>query len=64
MKPSEVLKQLKELKETWRKQGFSYTIEQQAEYERLRQLRYKRVAYFRENDLVWKGLSKQVDVSK
>ena len=64
MKPSEVLKQLKELKETWRKQGFSYTMEQQAEYERLRQLRYKRVAYFRENDLVWKGLSKQVDVSK
>ena len=64
MKPSEVLKQLKELKETWRKQGFSYTIEQQAEYERVRQLRYKRVAYFRENDLVWKGLSKQVDVSK
>tara|TARA_B100000427_G_scaffold207482_1_gene172727 strand:- start:718 stop:912 length:195 start_codon:yes stop_codon:yes gene_type:complete len=64
MKPSEVLKQLKELKETWRKQGFSYTMEQQAEYERLRQLRYKRVAYFHENDLVWKGLSKQVDVSK
>ena len=64
MKPTQVLKQLKELKETWRKQGFSNTIEQQAEYERLRQLRYKRVAYFRENDLVWKGLSKQVDVSK
>ena len=64
MKPSEILKQLKELRETWRKQGFSYTREQQAEYERLRQLRYKRVAYFRENDLVWKGLSKQVDVSK
>tara|TARA_Y100001963_G_scaffold75567_1_gene104921 strand:- start:270 stop:464 length:195 start_codon:yes stop_codon:yes gene_type:complete len=64
MKPSEILKQLKELRETWRKQGFSYTREQQAEYERLRQLRYDRVAYFRENDLVWKGATKQVEVSK
>ena len=55
MKPAAVLKELRELKEAWRKQGFSYTREQQAEYDRLRQLRYERVAYFYENGLVSKG---------
>ena len=29
MRPSEVIKQLAELRESWRKQSFSYTIEQQ-----------------------------------
>ncbi len=55
MKPSEVLKQMKELREEWRKQGFSYTKEQQEEYNRLLKLRRKRVAYFTANDLVSKG---------
>ena len=55
MKPSEVLKQLKELREQWRKQSFSFTKEQQTEYDRLRQLRYERVNYFYKNGLVSKG---------
>ena len=55
MKPSEVLKKLRELRETWSKQNFYFTKEQQAEYNQLRQLRYERVAYFHKNGLVSKG---------
>ena len=33
MKPSEVLKQMSELREQWRKQSFSFTKEQKAEYD-------------------------------
>ncbi len=55
MRPAEVLKQLKELRETWRKQSFSFTKDQQAEYDKLRQLRYERVNYFTKNGMVSKG---------
>ena len=55
MKPSEVLKQMKELREAWRKQGFSYTREQKAEYDKLLQLRRERVQYFLKNGIVSKG---------
>ena len=58
MKPSEVLKQLKELRETWSKQSFSK--EQQAEYDRLLELRRERVKYMHDNGLVWKGPNKKV----
>ena len=62
MKPSEVLKKLRELRETWSKQNFYFTKEQQAEYNQLRQLRYERVAYFHKNGLVSKGgLRKETD---
>ena len=62
MKPSEVLKKIRELREVWNKQNFRFTIEQQAEYNRLRQLRYERVAYFYKNGLVSKGgLRKETD---
>ena len=62
MRPAEVLKKLKELREAWHKQGFSYTKEQQAEYDRLRKLRYERVDYFYKNGLVSKGgLRKETD---
>ena len=44
MKPYEFLKQMKELKETWRKQSFSFTTSQQAEYNRLIGLRRERVS--------------------
>ena len=60
MKPSEVLKQMKELKETWRKQSFSFTTSQQAEYNRLLGLRRERVKYFYDNGLVYKGGTKQL----
>ena len=59
MKPSEVLKQMKELKETWRKQSFSFTTSQQAEYNRLLGLRRERVSEMYANGLVYKGGTKQ-----
>ena len=44
MRPAEVLKQLAEMRETYKNQGFSYNKEQQAEYDKLLQLRRKRVS--------------------
>ena len=55
MKPSEVLKQMNELREQWRKQGFKYTKEQQVQYDKLLQLRRERVQYFLKNGIVSKG---------
>ena len=55
MRPAEVLKQMKELREAWRKQSFSFTREQQAEYDKLLQLRRERVSYFLKNGMVSKG---------
>ena len=55
MKPSEVLKQMNELREQWRKQSFSFTKEQQIEYNKLLQLRRERVSYFLKNGIVSKG---------
>ena len=64
MKPSEVLKQMKELRETWRKQSFSFTTSQQAEYNRLLGLRRERVREMYANGLVYKGGTKQVTNTK
>ena len=64
MKPSEVLKQMKELREIWRKQSFSFTTSQQAEYNRLLGLRRERVREMYENGLVYKGGTKQVTNTK
>ncbi len=64
MKSSEVLKSLKELRITWRKQSFSYTVEQQAEYDRLIALRRERVKYLYDNDMVYKGGTKQATPTK
>ena len=55
MKPSEIIKQMNELREQWRKQSFSFTKEQQIEYNKLLQLRRERVAYFLKNGIVSKG---------
>ena len=55
MRPAEVLKKMRELREVWHKQGFHYTVEQQTEYDRLLQLRRERVNYFIKNGLVSKG---------
>ena len=43
MKPSLVLKELKELREAWRRQSFKLTNEQQKRYDELIELRRKRV---------------------
>ena len=55
MKPSLILKEMKELRETWRKQGFTYTAEQKLAYNKLLELRRKRVKSFFKNNRVWKG---------
>ena len=61
MTPSQVIKELNELREEWRTQCFKYTPEQQIRYDRLIQLRRDRVKYFYANDLVSKGTPKKVD---
>ena len=61
MTPSQVIKQLNELKEEWRNQSFKYTPEQQKEYDKLIKLRRERVKYFYDNDLVFKGPAKKLD---
>tara|TARA_B100001996_G_scaffold374139_1_gene352395 strand:+ start:724 stop:930 length:207 start_codon:yes stop_codon:yes gene_type:complete len=64
MRPSEVLKQLKELRETWRKQLFTFTSEQQKQYDSLISLRRERVKYFYDNGLVSKGGKKEKEKDK
>ena len=65
MKPAEVLKRMKELKEEWSKQNFRFSKEQQAEYNNLLKLRHERVKYMHDNGLVWKGPNKKtVETSK
>ena len=55
MKPSDIFKQLAELREQVKNQAFKFTKEQQAEYDRLIGLRRERVKFFYKNDLVSKG---------
>jgi hypothetical protein len=55
MKPSEVLKQLEELREQVKHQAFKFTKEQQAEYDRLIGLRRERVKFFYKEGRVSKG---------
>ena len=57
MKPSQILKDMAALSESWKKQGFSFTKEQKTQYDRLLKLRRERVKYFYDNDRVWKGPS-------
>ncbi len=65
MRPPEVLKRMKELKEEWSRQSFRFSKEQQAEYDRLLQLRRERVKYMQDNGLVCKGPNKKtVETSK
>ena len=52
MKSSEILYQLQDLREIWRKQSFTFTIEQQRRYDELVTMRRARVAEMYENDLV------------
>jgi len=59
MRPSQVLKRLNELRQTYREQVFKFTEQQQKEYDNLKELRRERVKYFYDNDLVWKGSAKK-----
>jgi len=54
MRPAQVLKEINELRESWRRNNFVFTSEQKAEFNRLKDLRRKRVKYFHDNGLVWK----------
>jgi len=55
MKPSEVLHELRDLKEAWSKQSFKFTNEQSKRYSELIELRRERVKYFYKNGLVSTG---------
>ena len=55
MKPSEVIHQLKELQELWRKQSFCLTDSQQQQYEKLLVLRRARVKELYKTGRVYKS---------
>ena len=55
MKPALILKEMRELKEAWRRQSFTLTKEQQKRYDELLVLRRKRVKEMYENDQVHKA---------
>ena len=54
MRPAQILKEINELRESWRRNNFVFTSEQRAEFDKLKDLRRKRVKYFHDNGLVWK----------
>ena len=64
MTPAQVLKELKELREEWKRQNLKYTPEQQVKYDLLIQLIREIVKYFHDNDLVFKGAAKKLDKPK
>ena len=64
MRPAQILKEINELRESWRKQNFLFTPEQQKEFDRLKELRRERVKYFYANGLVSKGGSKATTDAK
>ena len=55
MRPADVLKGLAEMRETHKIQGFTYNSEQQAQYDKLLQLRRKSVSTFIKSGRVSKG---------
>ena len=57
MNSSKVVKDLMSLKETYRKQNFSYTAEQQEQYKELLKLRRARVQQLYKDNRVWIGPS-------
>ena len=61
-----VLPHLQELRNTWRLQNFTYTKDQQTQYDMLLQARRERVAFFYETDRVQKGpkVAKKVEEVK
>ena len=57
MKSSKVLKDLIALKEAYRKQNFTYTTEQQAQYKELLAIRREQVKQWHKDNRVWIGPS-------
>ncbi len=58
MNSATVLAELKELRETWKRQGFTYTNEQQKRRDELREMRRQRVNQMYEEGLVYKSSAK------
>lgn len=59
MKPSEILYQLRDLRDSWRRQSFTYTNDQQKRFDELKKLRHDRINEMYENGMVYKpGASK------
>ena len=59
MKPSEILYQLQDLRDAWRKQSFTFTNDQQKRYDKLKEMRSERIKFMYENNMVYKsGASK------
>ena len=61
-----VLPHLQDLRDTWRLQNFTFTKDQQTQYDMLMQARRERVSWFYEVDRVQKGpkVSKKVEEVK
>ena len=55
MKPAQILYDLRELQDVWRKNNFNLNDGQQVTYDKLLQLRRERVRFFYANNLVFKG---------
>jgi len=54
---SAILRELQDLKKTWRVQNFTYSKEQQERYDELLLLRRAFVQFWKENGMVWVGPS-------
>ena len=59
-----VLPHLQELQQTWRRQDFVFTKQQQEEYDLLIAARRERVKYFYDNDMVCKISKSAMDKLK
>ena len=61
-----VLSHLRDLRDTWRLQNFTFTKDQQSQYDMLMQARRERVSWFYEVDRVQKGpkVAKKVEEVK
>ena len=58
MNSTEVLHQLKDLKEAWKKQNFVYSSTQQTKYNNLVEKRRDNIKFYYKNNLVYKATAK------
>ena len=55
MNSTENLREIRELRDTWRKQNFVFSTTQQAKYDNLLERRREIVKYYYDNNLVYKA---------
>ena len=58
MNSSTVLREMQELRETWKRQSFNLSQEHQKRYDELKEMRRQRVNEMYENNLVYKSSAK------